>query len=154
MKHRTCITIGIIGEGDGKGQLTHGLSLRVADSLAHTLEELINSTGATSVLCAPDAGVGLIAAETLIKLKGRYPALSVSCVIPDEEQAIHWNEALRNRYFDVIEAADRELLLRTRPATNPAELVRDYLEEHAELLLSLDTLVCASLETAKELPVA
>lgn len=48
-----------------------------------------------------DAGIGLYAAEIIGDMCGKDAALSMTCVIPWEEQATKWTPDLRNRYFDV-----------------------------------------------------
>lgn len=57
--------------------------------------------GMTSFAVPLDAGIGLYTAEIIGALCEKDEALSLTCVIPWEEQSTKWTPDLRNRYFDV-----------------------------------------------------
>ena len=55
----------------------------------------------------------MYAAEILHGLKERYPNIRLECVIPYEEQAARWPEAVRERYFTIASKCDKETMLQT-----------------------------------------
>lgn len=57
--------------------------------------------GITSFVVALDAGIGLYAAEILSGLREKAPEITLTCIVPWEEQAAKWTPELRNRYYDV-----------------------------------------------------
>ena len=104
------------------------------DSLRQTLEQAA-AAGATEFLVAMDGDGGLRAAETLLELKRQYPALRLSCLMRWEEQAVHWPEPLRDRWFDAFAACDREILLEHRPSADNLRRCVDYLRQNSQELL-------------------
>lgn len=68
------------------------------------LLNLINfwrSDGITAFAVALDAGVGLYTAEIIGGLCEKDPEITLTCIVPWEEQAAKWTPELRNRYYDV-----------------------------------------------------
>ena len=57
--------------------------------------------GITSFVVALDAGIGLYMAEIIICLRETDPEITLSCIIPWEEQAAKWPPDLRDRYYNV-----------------------------------------------------
>ncbi len=55
----------------------------------------------TSFVVALDAGIGLYAAELISGLREEDPEISLTCIVPWEEQATKWPPDLRERYFKV-----------------------------------------------------
>lgn len=65
------------------------------------LINLWRSDGITAFVVALDAGIGLYAAEILGALREKDPEITLTCIVPWEEQAAKWTPELRNRYYDV-----------------------------------------------------
>lgn len=57
--------------------------------------------GMNSFVVALDAGVGLYTAEIIGDIREKDEMLSLTCVVPWEEQAAKWTPELRERYFNV-----------------------------------------------------
>ena len=53
-----------------------------------------------------DAGIGLYAAEIISELKEKDSEISLTCVVPWEEQAAKWPPDLRERYYNVQARCD------------------------------------------------
>ena len=80
-----------------------------------------------------DQGLSLCAAEALLSLKQLHP-LRLTCVIPFEEQHIHWPEEDRARYFSIFEHCDQEHLLDYHFAVNCYQKSARLLAEYCTLL--------------------
>lgn len=73
-------------------------------ALKQLLLNLINLwriEGMNSFVVVLDAGVGLYTAEIIGDLREKDETLSLTCVVPWEEQAAKWTPELRERYFNV-----------------------------------------------------
>ena len=75
---------------------------RMKDMLLQELVAL-RQQGVMDFLVACDHGVGLYAAELVLRLRQTDPELALTCVIPHEEQSTKWAPYLRERYFKVLE---------------------------------------------------
>ena len=62
----------------------------------------------TSFAVVLDAGIGLYAAEIINGLHEDHPEISLTCIVPWEEQATKWTPDLRDRYYDVQAKCQRE----------------------------------------------
>ena len=54
-------------------------------------------------------GFDVLAAETVLKLKEKYPQIKLIMVLPcpPEQQTLKWNETQRKRYYDILERSDK-----------------------------------------------
>lgn len=86
--------------------------LNIQDKVLTLVQALI-ANGYDSFYVNGDYGVPLWAAECIIKFR-QFNRIALHILIPYEEQATDWNEASRDRYFAVCEAADRVKMMRTR----------------------------------------
>jgi len=81
------------------------------------IETMIVKRHVRHFISGMDLCIGILGAEIVLKMKSQYP-ITLECVIPYEEQAAGWSEHSRNRYFSVMEYADRETMLQTRYTPN------------------------------------
>lgn len=103
--------------------------------LQHELMRLIVEEGMTYFLCDMKRGMGLSAAELLLRLRDKYPQITVECVIPFEEYAGGWAEPHRDRYFDIVARCDKETLLQTRYTPDCMQKQQQYMVDAADCVL-------------------
>ncbi len=61
-------------------------------------------------------GFDMLAEETVLRLKGRYPQIRLVLVLPcpPEQQTLKWNAEQKQRYYDILEKADKVRVLSDR----------------------------------------
>ncbi len=77
-------------------------------------------------------GFETMAAEIALKIGGN---IRLECAIPFEEQAKHWSEPERDRYFGIIENCERETMLSTEKGEKSEKLCYSYIVNAANLIL-------------------
>jgi uncharacterized phage-like protein YoqJ len=101
------------------------------------IRRLIREEGVTGFLTGMDRGVELCAAELVLEQKEQYPDITLECAIPWEDQAAHWTESWRDRYFAVAAQCDREIMLQTHYTPDCMRRRDRYLIRHSSILLAL-----------------
>lgn len=58
-------------------------------------------------------GFDMLAEETVLRLKERYPQIRLVLVLPcpPEQQTLKWNAEQKRRYYDILEKADKVRVL-------------------------------------------
>lgn len=71
-------------------------------------------------------GFDALAATTVLKLKEDYPHIRLVMVLPcpPEQQSLKWNDEQKNRYFEILDQADKVRVLSPR-YTNSCMLDRN-----------------------------
>lgn len=71
-------------------------------------------------------GFDMLAEETVLELKREYPHIRLVLVLPcpPEQQTLKWNNNQRQRYYEILERADKVRILSTQ-YTNDCMLVRN-----------------------------
>lgn len=61
-------------------------------------------------------GFDMLAEETVLRLKERYPQIRLVLVLPcpPEQQTLKWNSEQKQRYYDILEKADKVRVLSDR----------------------------------------
>ncbi len=67
--------------------------------------------GMRHFICGMALGTDLYFCEAVLALREKYGDLTVEAAIPCEEQAAHWREADRARYFSLVERCDFETVV-------------------------------------------
>ena len=62
-------------------------------------------------LCGMARGADFYFGEAVVALRQRRPGVTLESVIPFEEQAAHWKETDRDRYFSLVAACDFETMV-------------------------------------------
>ena len=139
MEQKACV---IIGEPimsfpwgyDEEAEACGQLKLRMLREIS-----LLHTKGYTTFVVPMDSGIGLYAAELVIGLREHNPNLTLTCVIPYEEQATKWTPELRERYFNVLANCTQTMLTST-DYTEDCEFcsVLDAIDE-ADVVLAVQT---------------
>ena len=78
-------------------------------ALKETLAEQIATLAGAGVMeyfTGGADGVDCWAAEIILTMREKNPALKLRCVLPYEGQADKWSDSARERYHDIIKRAD------------------------------------------------
>ena len=115
--------------------------------LKETLAEqikLLAGRGVTEFLSGMAQGVDLWAAEIVLDLKKRNPALRLHCILPCEGQEDVWPTSEQERYHSILRQAD-EVIYVNREYSSDCMLARNrYLIEHSSVLLAVYNGSCRS----------
>ncbi len=91
----------------GHRELDDGLCLL---SLSEEIEKSIKS-GTRTFLCGMAVGFDLLAAETLLSFKEKYPDVRLIACIPCEGQEKYFSTKNQEKYFSVLQKADEKIVL-------------------------------------------
>lgn len=112
-------------------------------ALKHRLQRLIEGLmkdGVTDFLCPVEQGVGMWAAEIILKLSDEKNPLTLTLVSAWEEEANNWNSNARYRLFDTIypNPVVKTLRLGNHYTDTCVKERDDLLVERADVLIALD----------------
>ena len=83
-------------------------------ALKERLDEAVEEAyrgGMRHFMCGMARGADFYFCEAVLKLRRRYPDVTLEAVIPCEEQAAHWRGRERERYFTLVEHCDQETMV-------------------------------------------
>ena len=80
------------------------------ERLAAALEDAYNK-GMRHFICGMARGADFYFCEAVLALRERRPGVTVEAALPCEEQAAHWKERDRNRYFRLVAQCDYETMV-------------------------------------------
>lgn len=99
--------------------------------------KLLADRGVTDWLSGMAQGVDLWAAEIVLDLKEKNPALRLHCILPCEGQECKWPTSERERYHSILRQADGVIYV-NREYHDGCMLERNrYLVEHSSVLLAV-----------------
>lgn len=91
----------------------HPDCVRLKKLLRQEMVRLITGAGVTHFITGMALGIDQICAGLVLELKQEYPAVTLECAIPYEEQAVKWTVPQRDRYYNIIAASDKATQLQT-----------------------------------------
>ena len=103
--------------------------------LKETLTELI-VTGCINFLSGAARGFDTLAAETVIELREEYPWVSLTLVLPCDNQADRWSDSDRARWERLITNADHVLHMASRFDKGCLFRRNRYLVDHSGVLIA------------------
>lgn len=91
-------------------------------------------------------GVCQWAAETVLRVKKDYPSVRLKCVLPCETLADDWTEPQRDRFYDVMEHCDEELMLQGAYTSDCEKKCAKFLARRCAAFLAFwdGTEICAT----------
>ena len=99
--------------------------------------KLLADRGVTDWLSGMAQGVDLWAAEIVLDLKEKNPALHLHCILPCEGQERKWPASERERYHSILRQADGVIYV-NREYHDDCMLERNrYLVDHSSVLLAV-----------------
>lgn len=105
------------------------------EHLKDVLTELIG-TGCVNFLSGAARGFDTIAAETVLELREEYPWVSLTVVLPCDDQAARWREADRARWERLVQHADHVLHMTDRYDKGCMFRRNRYLVDNSSLLIA------------------
>lgn len=101
--------------------------------------DVLRQDGVTTFLTDMAQGIGLIAAELVLTLKQTYPGSGIRlvAVLPYEGQANEWNEATRERYFQILSKADEVITLQQHYTSTCMQAHSRYLVDASSHLIAV-----------------
>ncbi len=104
--------------------------------LAEAVEQAYDR-GMRHFMCGMARGADFYFCEAVLALRDRRPGVTLEAVIPCEEQAAHWKERDRDRYFTLVERCDQETMIQ-RHYDKGCMLRRNrYMVDHSSLLIAV-----------------
>ena len=117
--------------------------VQLKEVLAVQIKQLAEQ-GVTTWLTGMAQGVDLWAAEIVLDLKKKNPALRLHCILPCEGQERKWLASEQERYRSILRQAG-EVIYVNREYTSDCMLARNrYLVEHSFVLLAVYNGSCRS----------
>ena len=81
-------------------------------------------------------GFDLLASETVLRLKKRYPHVRLVACIPCYEQEKHFSQADKKRYVDVLKKADEKVMLSDHYFKGCMQNRDRYMADRADVLIA------------------
>ncbi len=104
--------------------------------IATALEDAYRK-GMRHFICGMALGADTYFCEAALQLRDRYPDVTVEAALPCEEQAAHWKERDRRRYFSLIEQCDYETMVQ-RLFDKQCMLRRDrYMVDRSAMIIAV-----------------
>lgn len=88
-------------------------------------------SGITCFFSGMAMGFDLMAAETVLSLKGRYPNIRLIAVVPFRRQCYRWPSMENERYQNIISRADRVIVLSEHYFKGCLLRRNDFMLEHS-----------------------
>ena len=106
------------------------------DVLAEQIKTLADD-GVTGFISGMAQGVDLWAAQIVLDLRKKNPAIKLCCALPCDNQEIKWSSSVRTQYHSILEPANK--IVRTgHEYTKKCMLDRNrYMVDHAGILLAV-----------------
>ena len=105
-------------------------------ALKEKTEIAITEYGITNFISGMARGVDLDFAETVLKLRNKYP-ITLECAIPCPNQTLNWNDTDKLRYESILNSADSVSLISDK-YTSECMLKRNrYMVDKSELVIAV-----------------
>ena len=105
-------------------------------ALTEEISGLCNS-GVTNFFTNAEYGVPLWAAEVIVAMRGfRVTPPKIHIIVPYENQAVRWNEQIRERYYNIHESADTVTMLNSQYSDDCYDAADEFMIDNSVLLLT------------------
>jgi uncharacterized phage-like protein YoqJ len=122
-QHSCCFT--------GHRQLPRGKTEQIRQKLTGTIEELIRQ-GVVNFGCGGAVGFDMLAGETVLTLRQKYPHIKLIMVLPCRDQDKHWDEEQKRRYHELLSRSNAVRCLSETYAPGCMRIRNQYLVNHAD----------------------
>ena len=110
--------------------------LAVKEMIARRLQEAYD-LGCREFLCGMAQGCDLYFAEAVLKLRQRYPDVTLEAARPCESQARSWPEGEQTRYQGILEQCNYETLVQHTYSPGCMQRRNRYMVDHAQLVIAV-----------------
>lgn len=103
----------------------------------YDIAESLYEAGIRHFICGMANGSDMYFCEEVMKLREDKEGITVEAAIPCEEQASHWDEATRNRYFRLVSECDYETLIERRYTSDCMQKRNKYMVDNSSVLVTV-----------------
>ena len=104
--------------------------------------------GKRHFICGMARGSDFYFCEAVLALRTRCPGVTIEAALPCEEQATHWRETDRNRYFSLIERCDYETMVQHHYDKGCMQRRNRYMVDRSSLVIAAyDGLLGGTMQT-------
>ena len=105
-------------------------------ALLQKVELAVNEYGITHFISGMAIGVDLDFAETVLKLRSKYP-ITLECAIPCPNQTLKWKDTDKLRYESILNRADKVCLISDRYSPECMLKRNRYMIDKSELIIAV-----------------
>lgn len=110
--------------------------VKLKEEITAEIERLIEG-GCTRFISGMAQGADTYCAEAVLKLKEKYPLITLECALPCPEQSDGWTEAQKDRYDNILKAADKVTTV-SKSYTPRCMLKRnEFMVDNADVVLAV-----------------
>ena len=99
--------------------------------------EMVYQKGMRHFICGMAQGSDLYFAEAVLKLRQRYPDVTLEAARPCESQARSWPEGEQTRYQGILEQCNYETLVQHTYSPGCMQRRNRYMVDHAQLVIAV-----------------
>ncbi len=107
----------------------------IYDLIYRAVEDAVYD-GYKEFVCGACRGGDFLFGESVVKLKEDYPDIKLVCVLPCRNQSEYWANEDRDRYADLLDAADDVICLNDRFVKGCMHQRNRYMVERSSLLIA------------------
>lgn len=111
--------------------------VKLKELLRKNIEQQIVKNGVMHFISGMAMGVDIYGAEIVLKLKEKYPQITLECAIPFEAQANRWDEKWKKRYFDIIRLSDNTTTLQTTHSRGCMMNRNRYMVDNSDVVIAV-----------------
>lgn len=111
--------------------------IKLKELLYENIEKLITKNGVTHFISGMAIGVDIYAAEAVLKLKEKYPKITLECAIPCKTQTNKWGKNWRERYSNILSRSDKETLLQMHYTTDCMMKRNEYMVNRSDVVIAV-----------------
>lgn len=135
---QSCCFIGYLPESlPLKMNEKHPDYVKLTELLCQDIERLIMEERVQHFVSGMDIGIDQIAAKIVLKLKEKYPQITLESAIPYEEQAVDWTEDQRDEYFYIASQCDKETILQGAYTPDCFSKRNEYMVNHSMYVIAV-----------------
>ena len=108
------------------------LKTRLSAAVAEAYEQ-----GMRHFMCGMALGADFYFCESVLALRLQRPEITLEAVLPCEEQAAHWRERDRNRYFNLVAQCDIETMVQHHYDRGCMLRRNRYMVDHSSLVIAV-----------------
>lgn len=105
-------------------------------TLSNEIERIV-LRGTKHFISGMALGTDIYAAEIVIKLKQKYPDITLEGAIPCENQTEKWNSEWKSRYDNVLSQLDKKTVLQSHYTRNCMMLRNRYMVDRSQTVIAV-----------------
>lgn len=99
--------------------------------------EQVYQEGIRHFICGMAQGSDLYFGEAVLKLRKRYPDVTLEAARPCETQAKHWKRQEQNRYQNILEQCNYETMVQHSYTPGCMQRRNRYMVDHADVVIAV-----------------